>query len=342
MKKRDFGLLVGLVTSTILIILVLRRVKLIDVVSAVRRADYACLALSLLALLLSYLLRALRWQYILWTIKRVRFSGAFRVYIISCMANNILPARMGELVRAFLTGKIESISSSACLGAVAVERIFDVLTLLFLLLGCGLLTSELSTVGPAIWYVVGLAVGLVLGAYILACWGACLLDWVRRIVGRFSNPLAEQIFGLGQSFISGLQTVRDLERFSIVLGTSIAVWLTVILEVRFALLAFDIQISWLATAFVLSIAGLGIILPSSPGNVGTVEFFYVGALAIFQVNASSALSYALTLHTLDWTVITALGLIFLWQSGLSLRQMRTLAEKRGIRHDAPVIGDQRT
>jgi uncharacterized protein (TIRG00374 family) len=330
------------VTSAVLIILVLWRVKLADVVSAVRRADYGYLALSLLALLSSYLLRALRWQYILWTIKRVRFSSAFRVYIISCMANNILPARMGELVRAFLAGKIEDISSSACLGAVAVERIFDVLILLFLLLGCGLLTSKLSTVGQVVWYVIGLAVGLVLGVYVLACWGACLLDWVRRIVGRFSNPLAEQISRLGQSFISGLQTVRDLQRFSIVLVTSIAVWLTVILEVRCALLAFDIQLPWLATAFVLSIAGLGIILPSSPGNVGTVEFFYVGALAIFQVNASIALSYALTLHTLDWMVITALGLIFLWQSGLSLRQMRTLTDKRGIRHDAPAIGDQRT
>jgi uncharacterized protein (TIRG00374 family) len=341
-KRQTLEVVLGLGISAVLIVVVLARVSLADVIDAIRQADYVYLGLCLLLLLLSYVLRALRWQAILWTIQQVRFWNAFRVYIIGCMANNVLPVRMGELVRAFLTGKTEKSSSSACLGAVAVERVFDVVILVFLLSVCGLFTGKMNSIGHTVWYVAGLAATLVVLLYILARSGEKLLSWVRLVIGRFSGPFADRIERLGSSFVSGLWAVRDGRRLGLVLGASMAVWLTVILEVRLALLAFDVSISWPATAFVLSVAGLGIVLPSSPGNLGAVEFFYVSALGLFQVNPSVALSCAMTLHALDWTAITLLGLIFLWQSDLSLGQIQRLTAREGFRPDSSAIENQGT
>lgn len=78
-------------------------------------------------------LRTIRWRYLLKPVADVSTSRLFPVVLIGLMANNIAPARVGELVRAYLVGERESMSKSTALGTIAVDRAFDGLTLVAIL-----------------------------------------------------------------------------------------------------------------------------------------------------------------------------------------------------------------
>lgn len=101
--------------------------------AAISSADYLWLFVMFLLLMLSHCLRSLRWRYLLEPIKAgIGFRNLFSGVMVGYFINNILP-RAGELVRPYTLGKLESISRSAALGTIVVERMMDTISFLFLL-----------------------------------------------------------------------------------------------------------------------------------------------------------------------------------------------------------------
>jgi uncharacterized protein (TIRG00374 family) len=241
------------------------------------------------------------------------------------MANNVLPARLGELVRAYLLGRIGQVSATATLGTIAIERVFDVLMLLLCLVGGGAASGVLGSTGQGVWTTAVLALVLLVGIYVASRWGEPLVEFGGRMLSRVSPRLAERAVNLARSFVVGLQAMRGMREIGVTFGSSLVAWATIVMTLYWAVRAFNVQLSFPASAFVLGAGGLGIIVPSSPGNVGTLEFFYVSALALLLVDSSVAFSFAITLHALDWGLVTVVGLIFLWGSGLSLGGLWGLA-----------------
>jgi uncharacterized protein (TIRG00374 family) len=324
-RRRILNLWVGLIISAAFIFLVLRQIDPRQVASELRKANVAYLGLTLVFLVVNYVLRALRWRYILRPVKTLPRRDVFRVFVIGFMANNVLPARLGELVRAYLLGQVGQVSATAALGTIAIERVFDVLMLLLCLVSGGATSGVLGSTGQGVWVTAALALVLLAGIYVTSRWGNQLVELGGRLLGRLSPRLAERAVNLARSFVVGLQATRGVRDIGVVFGSSLVAWATIAMTLYWALRAFNVPLSFPACAFVLGVSGLGIIIPSSPGNVGTLEFFYVSALKLLAVDASAAFSFAITLHALDWGLITAMGLIFLWSSGLSLGRLWGLA-----------------
>jgi uncharacterized protein (TIRG00374 family) len=127
LKSRGFW--IGIVVSAIFIALFVRGTDFAEVKDAFENANYWWILASLPVYFAGLWLRTVRWQYLLRPVKRVEARRLYPVVIVGLMANNLMPARTGELVRAYVVGVRERISKSAALGTIAIDRLFDGLTL---------------------------------------------------------------------------------------------------------------------------------------------------------------------------------------------------------------------
>lgn len=118
-------LLLGVAISGLLLFVALRKVDFSEFWASLQAVNGWYLLLSVVVTLVSFALRALRWQHLLSPLKAVSFRSSLQVTMIGFMANNLLPVRMGELVFAYVMGEKENISKSASLATVVLFRLCD-------------------------------------------------------------------------------------------------------------------------------------------------------------------------------------------------------------------------
>jgi uncharacterized protein (TIRG00374 family) len=326
MKRWQFW--AGLGISALFLYLALRKVELAAAWRYVRAARWEALLLGWLCLVFSYVVRAWRWRVIISSVHPVGTWTVGRVYMAGLMANNILPARIGEVVRAYLLGQAAEMPTAAALGTIAVERAFDVLVALgFLVVGAAL--GVLRGLGGALWAGAGLVCALVIGLASLTAWGDRLVDVAARPVERLSQEWARRLAGMGHSFVQGLRSIGSVRRAVAIGLWSLGAWMLFAGYAAFVLRAYGLRTSLPGVLFLLGVGGMGVSIPSAPGNVGTLEGAYMLALQLLGVGDSSArASFALTYHVLEWVTTCTVGLVCLGQLGLSLGELSRMG--RGL------------
>jgi len=305
--------------------LALYRLDLKEVGSALLEANYLFVAPALLVTFCGYLLRAARWRVILLPSKEVSAGRLFPLLIIGFAVNNLLPARIGEFARAYLLGEKEGISKSLSFATVVVERILDGLTLIFSLFLVSLLFA-LPGWGRKMGLLSVLFFGGALAFLFLLLYGR---EQSSRVVKRLATPLglADRATQVASSFVSGAEALRHRRSIPSLALLSLLVWSCEATSYLFLTWAFPIYLSPLmrvvAALFVMVVANLGVLIPSSPGYIGTFHFFAMSALAVFGAARETALSYGVVSHALQYLLVTGLGLLFLWRENLSLLRIRT-------------------
>jgi len=325
-RRRIIGLL-GFLLTLIFGGLALYKIELREVGSAFLEANYLFVGPALLVTFCGYLLRAARWRVILLPSKEVSAGRLFPLLIIGFAVNNLLPARIGEFARAYLLGEKEGISKSLSFATVVVERILDGLALIFFLL-------LVSTLFPlprwgremeilALFFFLGVLAFLFLLLY--------RKPQALRITGLLTGPLSpslpDRVAQVASSFVSGVEALRHRRSIPSLAFLSLLVWSCEATSYLFLTWAFPIYLSPLtrvvAALFVMVVANLGVLIPSSPGYIGTFHFFAMRALGVFGVGRETALSYAVVSHAMQYLLVTGLGLLFLWRENLSLLRIRT-------------------
>jgi uncharacterized protein (TIRG00374 family) len=324
MKRWQFW--VGLLVSVVLLFLALRKVDLAAAWHNVLTARGEYIALGWLCLVVSYGVRTWRWHAIVRTVGHVSPWTLGQVYMAGYMANNILPARIGEVVRAYLLGQTAQVSTASALGTIAVERVFDVIMALTLL-ALGAAFGVLGDISGSLWLGGAMVGGLVAGLVVLAVWGAQLSDLLERMVGRVSPAWGKRLADLARSFVQGLRSVGSVRRAAWVAVWSVVVWGFFTAYAYLILRAYDLRVTLAGAAFLLGVAGLGVSIPSAPGNVGTLEGAYIFALQLLGTgDENSRASFALTYHVVEWVTTCAIGLFCLGRLGLSLGQLSRMSE----------------
>ena len=331
MNKRCVTGLLGFLLTLIFGGLALYRLDLREVGSALLEADYLFVAPALLATFCGYLLRAARWRVIILPSKEVSAARLFPPLIIGFAVNNLLPARIGELARAYLLGEREGISKSLSFATVVVERILDGLTLILFLFLVSLLFA-LPGWGRRMGLLSALFFGGALAFLFLLLYGR---EQTSGVVKRLATPfgLADRATQLTDSFVDGVEALRRRHLVPSLVLLSTLVWSCETTSYLFLTWAFPISLSPLtrvvAALFVMVVANLGILIPSSPGYIGTFHFFALSALAVFGVARETALSYAVVSHAMQYLLVTGLGILFLWRENLSLLRIRSEAATEG-------------
>jgi uncharacterized protein (TIRG00374 family) len=317
---------VGLAVSAVFIALLFVRTDPLTVVDALRSANYGWLAPAVALYLASVCVRAVRYRFILRSVAVVPAPALFPVLIVGYMANNLLPARAGELVRVYVLGERHGVPRMAGLGTVAVERLFDGLTLLgflavtiFLMGGDSTLT-DLTVLAVAI-FAVALAVFVV---------ALVAPDATERLVARAARLLPHRVraraYDLAWSFVEGLRSLRHPDAFAWVVSTSLLAWLMEAAVYGLVGRAFGIEAGFGFFVMAVGAGNLAITAPSSQGGIGPFEFFVKQVMLGAGAAESTAAAYAFAVHGVVIVPATVLGLYYLWAMHLSLGGLRRRAE----------------
>ena len=311
---------IGTAVSLVFIGLLLWRTDLREVWDTWRRAQPLWLLAALAVYFCSVQLRAFRYRFIL--LSRISISAweLFPILAIGYMANNLLPARAGELVRAYVLGERHKVSKMFSLGTIAVERLFDGLALIGILLSAAIFLGVNGALRDlAIITVPLFALAFALFLTVLASPSLSerlALRLVRLAPSRFHERAEE----LALAFISGLGSLRHPRLFAIVIVTSALSWTMEGIVYSLVGRALGMQIAPGFYFMAAAAANLAITAPSSQGGIGPYEFFAAQTIIFAGASASVAAAFALAVHALVILPITLVGLYFLWRTHLHLSQ----------------------
>jgi uncharacterized protein (TIRG00374 family) len=276
---------------------------------------------------LTFVLRIFRWQLLLHGDdgRRLSAGSLWHAIAMGFMSNNVLPLRMGEVVRIVAAHRLTETRFTAVLASIAVERLFDAITVVGLL-AVGLFTatlpqSGLSTKMTNIVAYGGLAalVGLLLAA-IVVLFPLVAERAVRALVP--APALATRIVGLIEGVRQGLSALGSPARVAGALAWSLAVWGVSALSFYVMFAAFGIGVDIPGALLMQGLIMFGIALPSTPGYVGAFEAPIIIVLGLYGVDANLAAAYALTYHVTTFLPITLLGAWSVARTGLGLASLR--------------------
>jgi glycosyltransferase 2 family protein len=324
-RLRSFQLVLGLLLSAAFLYLALRGINPALTWQQLKSVNPGLLVLAILIGSLSNLVRAARWKVLLGNSPPVRYRHLFSSMMVGYMANNVLPARMGELVRMQMLKRTSGISRSVSAATIVVERIVDALLLLSIVgaISVFLPLPDLLRRSASIAAVTFATAGIVL--LLLAFKGESAARQTGRIIGRISETLghrAQQIVG---RFAVGLAVFRNLRQALLVLLLTMAIWSLEATAVTLVMMSLNLNLPWLAALFLLVVLSLSFILPAAPGGVGTYEFFVVAAMVPFGLDSSRAVGLAVILHAIMYFTSGIPGLACLWSESLSLRDLKVRA-----------------
>lgn len=316
----------GILLSVALLYWALHDVSLREVWRHIRAANLWLLALAVTIQTSNFLVRAARWKVFLSpALANPAYRARFASTCIGFMANNLLPARIGEFARAYALARTQPITVSASFGSLVIERVFDGLTLVLFLAVPLLLPGFITAPGLGEELVVQVLVillifgGAVAGVLLLITRPELATRVFRRTLGRLlPRKLANKIAGVMMSFVAGLEAMRSPRLIAAGFAWSLGHWLWGSVALWLGMLAFDItRPGYLGAVFLQAVNAFAVAIPSSPGFFGPFEASVRVALLPFGVDAGRAASYAIAFHITSFLPVTVIGLYYLWRLGLS-------------------------
>jgi len=293
---------------------------------AFTKVNYWFVLLAIPVIFLSHFLRALRWRFLMSPIKRVDLASLFSALLIGYMANILMPAHLGELLRAYVLGKKRGVSASSTFATIVVERIIDVFALLLLMVFAILLYPFPEWINKAGYAMLVGTVGLFVFLILLKKHFA----FFERYINLFFNPLTkgfQERLGRGiRSFVVGIVPLQSGWDYLVVAVLSVVIWGCYGFIIHLALYAFDFvsvyHLPWSTSLIVLVVTTIGIVVPSSPGYVGTYHWLCQISLAMFGVPAGPALSFAILTHGVNFLPVLIAGLILAYYEGVEIFRLQ--------------------
>jgi hypothetical protein len=293
----------GLVVSALCLALTFHRVALGEVLEVLRGVRWWALPAALALKLVGLAFLARRTQVLFRPLGPLSFSRAFRSVMVGFVGNNVLPARIGELLRVGYLAHHTRTAAGACLAIVVVERLLDLAMLFALFVGLAFGAARSLPWRAATWGVGALVALLLVALCVFARWPDGFLSAARRVSERLAHPLAR--------FASGLAGLTQSGGAARALAYSLAYWVTALGSIQIWLWAFGFDLPWYAPGVTLVFLSFGAALPAAPGFVGTFHYFATAALLLLGVERSAAAAFALVLHAVAIVPMTVFGVALL-------------------------------
>ncbi len=325
-QRTHLHFLIGLVVSAAAIYLSLRKIDYQALYNALRSVNYFVLMPALVAQFSCFVLKGIGWRYLLVPAKKdVRATSTISVLVVGLMVNNLFPAKMGELARAYLIGERENLPKTLGLSTILIEHLLDILVLMIFLL------VLLPSVPIPPWLRTGgaltgfLAVALIAAVFIVMRHEEKFLGWASKWLDRLPVRLRGKAQAILGSFLRGLRVVTGRYVFY-TFAALLAMWCVVVLVAYLIMAAFGLFLPVQAAVMVVIFTAFGKIIPSSPGAVGTYHYLAIVVLTAFGVAKEIALGYAIVLHGFFFVVEVSVGILILVAGNLSFGRIVRGAE----------------
>jgi glycosyltransferase 2 family protein len=307
--------MLGVTVSAVAIWLLLRQVDLRLVGQALGQARLPLLLLATAMYFVSMTLRAWRWSILLRPVKHLGWREVWPVTALGYAGNLVLPARLGELLRAAVM-RNRGVSAGSALATIATERMVDGLATV----GIVLVTTRLLPESAPQWLVdAGRMAALVFGAGLLVLFAMLL---ARPVVARVLAGISERMrwaakpAGWALRFVDGLAVLRSPGLLARVVAITALAWAASITEYWLAMAAMGIELPLAGAAFSISAIGLSSAIPAAPGYVGTQELVGVTVLGLWGVPPEIALAASIAFHVIEIVPIGLVGLVVAWREGV--------------------------
>ena len=326
-KRRWLVFLIGIPISLGLLWYALHELHWAEVWATLRQANYWWLIPGVAVYFVSVWFRAWRWGFLLRGSKRVSANRLFPVVVIGYMGNDILPVRLGEVLRAYVLWRREGIHVGTTLTTAVLERLFDGLTMvLFVLFGLlfvplSALLSQLVTFASVFFF----------GALAVFLFLAAQPDLLRRIANVLIERLVPARFrslllGFVEGIVAGLKSLRSGRDVLVLFGVTLWVWVLETCKYWLVSFAFaDLHLPYVGIMLMGGAINLLTALPALPGYIGTFE---TGIKILTGIGAPQAPagSYILVLHAILLVPVTLLGLVFMAAEGVRWTEVGRLGD----------------
>ena len=325
--KHRLQFAVGIVISAVCLWFAMHDVRPIEVWRALGQANYLGFVAVMALTLFGFWLRAFRWRWLINTPQPVRIGPLYRATMIGFMANNLLPLRLGEFVRAWALGRSERLSKSTVFATVVVERAVDMITLIAIL-GLTVIVHPIGErteagimVRRGASTLVALALGLTLFVIVLERQPERARAVLAALFGRLPARLRDQGLAMLDHFVAGLTLFRDFPRLLWVFLLSFLMFGVFTLCLMVSMWAFAMSTPWYAGLVMLVITAIGIMVPAAPGYIGTMNIACKVGLALFGIGAERSVPFSWFLLAGQWVPVTLVGFLCLRREGLSLASL---------------------
>ncbi|MGI6680232.1 MAG: lysylphosphatidylglycerol synthase transmembrane domain-containing protein [Bdellovibrionota bacterium] len=304
LKKKDFIVILGWIITILVFAIIARHLNFKEFIEHLKKVSYFDLFILIAIYLIGFVIRGARTKIMLPTLN---FKQALGGIFVGYAANNILPARLGELLRAQVIGKHSNISRSIIFSNILVERILDGVAIV-LLLFWGASSLELPK-----WIDNLKNLGLIIFSVSIA--GLIFINFL-NIKYKFTfkdNFLGNFIKNILEGFRISMKSPK---MFILVLLISIFIWAFESIMFYYGLGIFNIPRSFHLACLILGITNLAVLVPSSPGGVGVFEATALATLKIFKVAMPLALAYGSVVHACQLIPVVIIGILFMPYFGL--------------------------
>jgi hypothetical protein len=302
---------VGAAISVAAIWLVLRSVDVGRAVEVLRTADRAWIGLMGAFIVSDLAVRALRWKRLVAPIGHVRYPAMLAYLLIGYLANNVLPARIGELVRSHYLGDREGLSRTTTLGTVVVERVVDFVVVVAIASAAIIVLSVRGIVASAV--LVGIALAGLLAAAVAVGIAAHRLPGAERIAAAAERwPRFREAAG---KLRGGLAVAGRPRTLAEALFLSMIAWSATVLAFAAAGQAIGVELTIGQAALLASGVALVTAIPAGPANLGTFELAAVEIGKAVGVEANAAFALALLVHAGILVITSVGGLVALGRIG---------------------------
>ena len=330
---------IGFGVSIALLALFFLTLDLGQLLEALADANYLYVGPAIGLYIVSVLFRTLRWQRLLRHMRPIKVARLFPVVVVGYMANNLLPVRLGELVRSYYVGEREGISKTSALVTIFIERLLDALTLLLFIAAIAVfvplvgLAEGFAERSGVSWPVLVMALSL---PFVVAFVSLLLVAFApvraRSLAMALFKPLPGEVGArLGYMFdllLEGLHSLRSLRSVLGLFILSVPIWLFeaglfFVIGFSFGLHQMYDTLWEMAIALVLvtAIANIGSSIPAAPGGLGLFELVARETLVLLPlavVDRAVAGAYVAVVHAALLMPMIVLGQLFLWTQHVSL------------------------
>ncbi len=294
--------LVGILISVVTLVAILRGVDLGQVADILRSATPGWLAVMVAGIAVDLMTRGVRWGRLLEPVRHVPYRRMVEYLLIGYLANNVLPARLGELVRCHYLGDREGVSRTTALGTVVVERVVDTAVVVSIAALAIVVLQVRGLVANAV--LLGLAVTalLVVGLAVLVV--AHRLPGVERAVAIMDRW--PRVADLGRKLHNGLAVASRPRTLVEALVLSAFAWTATVIAFAAAGQALGVQLTTAQAALLASGVALATAIPSGPGNLGTFDLAAVAIASTFGLDREKAVALAILSHAAV-LLVTSIG-----------------------------------
>lgn len=324
-KQRKIKSAIGISISIVLIWLVFKGTNWSEFIKVIQNINYFILIVAMALLVSSVWIRAIRWRILISKVGNVGTKDLYKVTMVGYMGNNILPLKMGELLRAYVISRKQNIIFSGAFSSLVVERIVDfisfilIITAVFTIFPITDLTQKMAITGFLI------VIGFLIFSLLLFKYNSKFETWYlekqKQLIAKDKETIANHFVG----FCRGIESLWQNPRPWQTIFLSLLIWAMYFVFTVLSIYAFNFNLGFMDIMkmgiLVLAFVTLAVIVPSAPGYIGTYQAAAVAALQIVYINVDAARAFAIMYHLAQYIPLTFIGLYYFFKLNLHVADL---------------------